>query len=538
VLSGNGRHGWREIAAVERFLKDCERDDIYLDEKKAIKRVQAAKLFRHTADKWYRVPFSLQPFQIFMIINIFGWYNTKTNLRRFQKVYLDISRKNGKTEFAAMLSCLHYYFENLAGSEVYFAATTRDQARIGFETAKTMLKMLRSDSARARSKIRILKNSVTIPSLTSKMQAVSAVANTLDGTRPSITIIDEYHAHPNSKVLKVMETGMINRPEPMMYITTTAGFNKEYPCYHFRQTCSSILKGQIEDDTLFIMIFSMDDEDDWENPKNWHKPNPNWGVTIPIDRLKIKYQSAKNEGPAAVNEFKTKNLNIYTTSNLAFISDAEWMANDNKPKIDKRMPYWGGLDLSSVQDLTSFVLLGEDGSIIPYFFCPQKKIEDRDNKDGVDYRRWHQMGLIQMIRGNAIDERDIKEFIIKKKKEFNIKAVCYDPWKASQIAQELGESRINMVRMDQNYKNFTEVIKEFHKNVLKGNYKHGGHEILRWNNQNVTLKLNPQGNMMFDKTKTKSDKGKIDGMVATIMAEFGRLNAIDKKYKGKGIIKL
>lgn len=538
VLSENGRHGQNEIMAVQRFLNDIERDDIYIDEEIALKRYQAAKLFRHTADKWYRVPFGLQPFQIFMIINSFGWHYTETKKRRFQKVFLDIARKNGKTEFASMLMDLHLYFEHVPGSEGYFAATTRDQASIGFETAKTMMKFLRQDSARARSKLRILTRTVTIPSIQSKMEAISADSKKLDGRKPSYVIIDEYHAHPTSNVLKVMETGMINRPNPMMYITTTAGFNRTYPCYHFRSMCNNLLKGVIEDDTLFPMMFTMDEGDDWKNPENWYKANPNLGVTIPEERLGQKLVSSENEGITAINELKTKNFNIYTSVAETWISDAQWMENNKKPSGDKKQAYWGGLDISTVRDLTAYVLLGEDGSIIPYFWCPQKKIEDRDNKDGVDYRLWHEKGLIKMIRGNAIDQRIIKEDVIRINREYNVKNTMYDPWRLPQMAQELYEKRVPIMKMEQTYKNFTPAIAEMEKNILDSKYRHGGHPILRWMIENTVLKVNPNNNVMFDKSKIKGEKGKIDGIVALGMAEFGRMNEIDKRYKGKGIIKL
>lgn len=538
VLSNNGKHGWREIAAVNRFQNDLTRDDIYLDVKRIKKRLEAAKRIRHTKDKYYQIPFTLQPFQIFCIVNLFGWYYKESGLRRFRKFYFDIARKNGKTEFACMLAVIEWFYSGINGNECYFAATKRDQAAIGFETAKIMLKQLRMDSAYVRSRVRILKNSVTQPGNESKMQAVSADAKTLDGLSPNIGLIDEYHAHPTNQVLKVIETGMGARENPLLMITTTAGFNRNSPCFQYREVCSNVLAEKIDDDRLFPMIFSMDEDDDWEDSNNWYKCNPNLDVTISRDFLESQYNAAKNEGESSINEFKTKNLNIYTSSNISFITDKVWMTNSSEPVINKKMRYWAGLDLSTNKDLTVLTLLGEDGSVIPYFFCPEKKINDRDNRDGVDYAEWFRKGLIIKIPGNAIDKRIIKEKILELHKEFNLNAIIYDPWRATQLAMELHEKRVSILEMGQNYKTYTEVISELEKNALKGLYKHGGHPILRWNNENVMLKLNANGNMMFDKANTKTEGAKIDGMVSLAMAEFGRLNNIDKKYKGRGIIKV
>lgn len=539
VFSDNGRHGDREIKCVERFMSDLERDDIYLDEEIIKKRIGAAKLFRHTSDKWYRVPFGLQPFQIFKIVNSHGWFRTETQLRRFQKVYLDISRKNGKTEDVCMNMGLHFYFEGLPGSEVYFAATTRDQASIGFETTSTMLSFLREDSARARSRIRILSKAITMPMINSKMGAVSSDAKNLDGLKPNFAVIDEFHAHPNSKVIKVIETGMINRPSPLMYITTTAGFNRTYPCFQFREMCTNLLNGIIEDDTLFPMIFTLDDNDDWENPGNWYKSNPNMGVTLTMDRMLEKYNSAKNEGAASINEFKTKNLNIYTSSNVSFIDDNVWMGNSEKPTIDNsKMRFWGGLDLSNNEDLTVLTLLGEDGSVLPFFMCPQEKVENRDNRDGVDYYQWYIDGYIHMIPGKVVDLRFVKTLIINLARKYNIVNICYDPWRSTQIAKELRENKIPMMEMTQNYKNFTECISDLQVSAISGDYKHGGHPIMRWCNDNAAIKYGMNNTMMFDRANTRNRGAKIDGIVSLAMAQFGKTNNINNKFKGSGVVKL
>lgn len=539
VLNNSARHGLFEILAVKRFQKDIASGkwDFRIDEVE--KKFKQAKIFRNTKDRFYGAYFNLQPFQYFALANIFGFYHKNSEKRRFRKYYLDIARKNGKTEFACLIPSIINFFDDIHGQETYFAATKRDQAAIGFETTRVMIKQLMEDSSYARGRVRLFANSISFPITNGVMRAVSSDSKTLDGLNPNCAIIDEFHAHPSNQVLKVMETGIGSRLNPLIIITTTAGFNKNAPCKHYRDMCERILKGDIEDDTLFCQVFAMDEEDDWEDPENWYKPNPNLGVTIEPDFLINMYKAAKNEGASSVNEFMTKNLNVWTSVNIEFIPDKVWMLSAKDPEISDEMPCWGALDLSSTRDLTVYLLLFENGSILPHFFCPQEKIEDRDNSDGVDYRKWYDEGFIEMIPGNTIDNRIIKKRILEINKEFNVKANVYDPWRAAQITQELIEQGVSMLKMNPTYTNFTEAVTELEKNAFNGNYRHGGHPILRWNNENVMLKMNAAGLFMFDKSNTKKAGAKIDGMVALAMAEFARYNKVDdKKYKGSGPVKL
>jgi len=539
VLSGNGRHGWREVAAVERYLRDRQNPKLFFDEELVNRRLKAAKLMRHTKDRFYKIPFTLQPFQIFCIVNIFGFYWVDNGKRRFRRFYFDIARKNGKTEFAVLIGLLLFIFDDVAGAEGYFAATKRDQAAIGFDTCKTMLTLLRQDSKLVAGRTKVSANSITAPKTFGVMRAVSSDAKTLDGLNPLFAIIDEYHAHPTSKVLKVMETGMGARENPLIIITTTAGFNRFGPCKKYRDVCDRILKQTAEDDNIFAMIFSMDEEDDWKDENNWYKCNPNLEVSVSLDYLRAQFVSAVNEGESAIVELKTKNLNSWESTAISFISDEVWMRSKEEPTNSDEMKCWGALDLSTVRDLTVYLLLFEDGSIIPHFFCPAANIEDRDNSDGVDYGQWFADGFIHKIQGNAIDQRVIKEKILEMNSYYNVQANIYDPWRAEQLAQELIEKEVSMIPMSQTYKNFTEPIQEIEKNALNMAYKHGAHPILRWNMENAQLKVNSNGNMMFDKSEAKTEGAKIDGVVALAMAEFGRKHKIeDNSYKGAGPIKL
>lgn len=528
-----------EIKAVKRYLKDREREDLFFDVDLVEKRMKAAEILKHTKDRFNKQKFHLLPYQRFIIANLFGFYWKSTGRRRFKLFYFDISRKNGKTEFAVLLTVLLWYFENVPGAELYFAATKKDQARIGFDMFKIMLTYLKGDSKKAEGDIKILAHEVKHLKNYSICRPVSADHNSLDGLNPLVYLIDEYHAHKTSGVFKVMKSGTVSRENPMGIITTTAGFDKQKPCFKFRLMCDEVLSGIKTDDSLFAMVFAMDKQDDHLDPKNWCKSNPSMGRTLELETLKEEQVSAENEGAVEVNNFLTKNLNVWTSSAFSFISDKVWMRNSAEPTPYKDMPCWAGLDMSSNRDLTCFCLLFEDGSVLPFFFCPKDKIESRGKAvdGGVDYLQWHKDGHIIAIPGESIDHRIVKRHIIELHDKYDIRAVLHDPWHTRQIATELTEDGYEMLEMAQSYRYTTEAVKNLETQALAGGYKHGGHPILRWNNENALLKLgNNDGRML---TKDGESK-KIDGMVALQMAEYGRTVLMEEsnEYSGSGPVKL
>ena len=328
--------------AVARQRHDLERQNtpdfpFYFDEQAAEKAIKTFKLLRHTKGEWAtkRQLFQLQDFQAFEIACVFGWKKQDSGYRRFTRVYSETARKSGKTEKCAGIQAIGI-LEGEGGAEVYSAATTRDQARIVFDASKVMLQGLKSDGFKwakpLKIQARVIKYNDGI------IEALSAEAKTLDGKNPHFVIIDEYHAHPTSDVLNVMETGMGARAQPLLYVITTAGFNIESPCYHMRETALNILRGVKTDESFFAIIYTLDPEDDWEDESVWIKPNPNIGNTPKWDWMREQHQKAKNEGFAKAVEFKTKNLNLWLNQREQWIDDSIYQAcaNDELWKLWKQ----------------------------------------------------------------------------------------------------------------------------------------------------------------------------------------------------------
>lgn len=523
VKSGKIKIGKYAMLAIDRHLADLDKDwDFVFDEARADKAFAFISALRHTKGESAGKRFNIQPFQEFFIKVLFGWQR-KSGGRRFRKAYLEIARKNGKTELAAAIAVYCFLLDNETGAEVYTAATTRDQARIAFETAKVFLKNLKKDSKTFNKLVNVLKYNCNVPSTNTKFEAVSSDADTLDGLNPHCAIIDEYHAHKTSDVLEVMETGMGSRQQPLLLITTTAGFNKESPCYLYRKVMIDILENRKTDDTVFPLLFCLDDGDDWQDKNNWTKSNPNLGITPYMDYMENQYQKALNEGASKQVQFLTKNLNVWTSTSSvwipqSYIDETRLYLNDDQ--LLGKLCY-AGLDLASTRDICALVLCFpvQDGldkvHIKSYYFCPEDNIKERTLRDGVPYLQWQMDGHLIMTEGNVTDYDYIKSKVIEITKKYRIECIAFDRWNASQLVIHLTNDGANMKPFGQGFISMSAPTKEIEKLFLSCSITHDGNPVLEWMLTNVILRLDPAGNVKIDKGKSTE---KVDGPVAMVMA--------------------
>ena len=524
VISGRLNIGTYARLAVERHLKDLENSswEYCYSEAMANRAYGFISALRHTKGEFAGQRFNIQPFQEFFIKVLFGWQR-KDGGRRFRKAYLEIARKNGKTELAAAIAVYCFLCDNETGAEVYTAATTRDQARIAFETSKVFLKQLKTDSKTFNKLVNVLKYNCNVPNTNSKMESVSADADTLDGLNPHCAIIDEYHAHKTSDVLEVMETGMGSRTQPLLLITTTAGFNRESPCYQFRKVMVDILEGRKIDNSVFPLLFCLDEGDDWQDKKNWTKSNPNLGVTPYISYMDDQYQKALNEGAAKQIQFMTKNLNVWTTTSSVWISNSyieqTRLFISDEQLINKKC--FAGLDLASTRDIAALVLCfpiqaGLDKPHIKsYFFCPEDNVRERSLSDGVPYVQWAQDGHLIMTEGNVTDYDFIKSKVIELTNKFKIECIAFDRWNASQLVIQLTNDGANMKPFGQGFISMSAPTKEVEKLFLSNEITHDANPVMEWMLTNVMLRFDPAGNIKIDKAKSTE---KVDGPVAMVMA--------------------
>jgi len=521
---------WVKLA-VERHLKDLERDDIYFDEESAVKFLKFSSLCRYTkgelAKQKKRIEFS--PQQLFRYWNIFGW-KKKDGTRRFRKIYVEVARKNGKSEEGAVVCAYMLLKDGEHGAEIYTAATKHDQAKIVFDAAKEMIRKLREDSATVRELTTMGVLNVAVLSTNSKLEPISSRSEKQDGLNPHLGVIDEYHAHSSSDLLEVIQTGMGSRSQPLLLIITTAGFEKQYPCYtEERATAIDILSGVKQDDSFFAVIYTLDEGDDWRDESVWIKANPNIGITPTWEFMRQQCQQAINQGVIKEVQFKTKNLNIWTDSSMAWINNETWMAcKGEMPDLTGRECY-AGLDLAAVSDMNAYVLVfpnGDDFYIKPYFWLPRGVIEAKG--DHIDYRRWVNEGLIKVIDGDVIDQRIILNDILDIHKQYNVKSFAFDRFMAfNGLIQGLNEEGINGYEFGQGFRSMSEPTKDLEVLVKSNKIMHDGNGVLAWQMSNVELETDPADNV---KPSKKKSRNKIDGVVALVMA-LGCYHALNSEKK-------
>lgn len=535
--------------AVKRHLDDLkrmgEKDFEYtFDQKKADKAIKFISLLRHTKGEFARQLFGLQPWQAFIIECLFGWVDVKTGFRRFTKAYAEVPRKNGKSEFGAAIKVYTFIADNEYGAEVYTAATKKDQAKFCYKAAENMIRQLSKESAIVKKAIKLTTNNVSIAATNSFMRPLASDSDTEDGANPHCAIIDEYHAHPTDGMVKVIETGMGSRRQPLMFIITTAGYNRYSPCYTYRQNVVNILSGITVNDATFGIIFTLDDDDDWADESKWIKSNPSIGRTPYWRAIRNQYKNAETEGSTAEIEFKTKNLNIWTGTAETWIQQKYITAcrlhhaesTLSKPKYQKSLQSSTGLvaalDLSSVRDTTSLSFYDvQNREFETHIFIPQQKYNDRKNRDGISYREVKKHGFLHVTDGNVIDYGYIKEVLEKKAMTNEIAAIAYDPFNSSQLVVELSELGFNMVQFRQGFLTMSPATKALEKAIVAGTIGIIYSPLIEYMFSNTALKRDPAGNVKPDKQKST---GRIDGVVSMIMA-YGIAMHPDYKDVGQSI---
>lgn len=489
------------------------------DKKKADHAVAFIQNLKHTKGKWDGKPFFLLPWQEQIVRDIFGIVNAEGK-RQFRSAYIEIPKKNGKSELAAAIALYLLYGDGEASAEVYSCANDRSQASIVFDVAKRMVE--KSPALLKRSKIAAATKRIVNYRNAGFYQVLSAETGTKHGLNISGLVFDEIHAQPNRKLYDVMTKGSGDaREQPLFFIITTAGTDKESICYELHTKALDIMNGRKIDHSFYPVIYGLSDEDDWNDEANWYKANPSLGYTISIDRVRDAYRDAL-ENPAEENVFKQLRLNIWTNSTVVWIPEHIYERGNlpiNPAELEGRDCY-AGLDLSSTSDITALVLVfpprteNEKYIVLPFFWLPKETLELRCRRDHVLYDVWQRQGYILTTEGNVIHYGFIERFIERLGEKYHIIEIAYDRWNATQMVQNLEDMGFTMVPFGQGFKDMSPPSKELYKLLMEGNINHGGNPVLKWMAQNVVMRQDPAGNIKPDKERSVE---KIDGIVALIM---------------------
>lgn len=336
-------------------------------------------------------------------------------------------------------------------------------------------------------------------------------------------VFDELHTQPNRELWDVLTKGSGDaRRQPLHVAITTAGNNRQSICYEIHNKAIDILAGRRSDPSFYPVVYSMSTEDDWSDEANWYKCNPSLGYTIQIDAMRRAYADAQ-ENPAEEAVFRQLRLDQWVGSSVAWIPDHILKRGEVpfSPDALAGRECYGGIDLSSSDDISAFVLVfppeteGGKYVILPYFWVPEDTVPLRVRRTSFPYDTWIARGFMAATPGNIIDYGYIKETILDACRTYRVKEIAYDPWHAQQLTMDLINEGLEMVEMRQGWKSMSPPSKEFYELMMKGGITFGANPVFKWMCQNVVTEKDPAGNIKPAKNKSKE---KIDGVVAAIMA--------------------
>lgn len=536
------KHRW----ACERFLRDVqhaktEEFPYVFDEEKAQRFFNWAHLHRHTKGVLAGEPIDFVPIQRFIFGNVYGWVHQDTGLRRFRRAYWQVARKNAKSQSLAIVGDYELMALGEPMSEVYIGATKTLQAKIIYNEVVAMLKRCPLLTGKWHESYGAIKH----PKSDSILRALSKDdGKTGDGLNPQCGLIDEYHAHPTDEILEVINTGMVARRQPLLFIITTAGNNFGGPCYRVEYPLvEKILNPAIDFDVVdyFCMVNELDRDDegnlidDVKNEDCWVKANP-IAAAYPegLANIRSKLDSAI-ESPEKMESFLTKNMDLWVNqSAMSYIDMAKWKergAITELPVDPYGYDVYVGVDLSRRIDLTAAALvmpLDDDGTtryfVRAHGFIPEETIAAHEKTDKIPYRAWARAGYLTITPGDVVDYRFISTWIREQVDTLgvNLREVCYDPYNATHFAQELDAQGIMTVEVRQGMRTLSEPTKAFREEAYRDNILHEPNPLLDWAISNAVTKRDHNENIMLDKEKSTN---RIDPIAAVINA-FSRAHVM------------
>lgn len=510
---------WTKLAC-QRQLDDLARwsgrnGEYWFDAESAEYVCNFAECFKHIKGRGFAgKEIRLEPFQQFTYSSVFGW-KREDGTRRFRTAYNEWPRKNAKSTSTAPVGLYLLAADEEPGSEVYSAATTRDQAKIVFEVAQRMAD--RDAEFRGRFGVEVRAHAITVEDTASIFKALSAEGDTLDGLNVHGGLIDELHAHPTRKVFDVIETGMGARTQALLWLITTAGVNLAGICYEQRSYLMKILEGVAKDESYWGMIYSIDEGDDPFDEQSWRKANPNYGVSVFPAYLQDKARKAQ-QLPSALNNFLTKHLDVWCQADNPWMDMQAWhRAADRSLKIEDFAsdPCWITLDLASKRDLAALSFTFRRGQHYYHFgryYLNEEAIEESSN---AMYSGWEREGRLQVTDGNVTDFEQIEADVIDHIKRYRVVRVGADPNQFNYFGQRLAKQFPNkIVEIPQHVNQISPAMKEMEALVHQGRYHHDGNPVMTWNISNVVASPKP-GEQIFPTKQTPENK--IDAAVAAIM---------------------
>jgi phage terminase large subunit-like protein len=494
-----------------------------------------ARHLRHVKGEWAGQPILLAPWQREDIIE--PLFNTvrPDGLRRYRTCYVEIPRKQGKSTLASALALFLLYADGEPGADIVSAAADRAQAAIVFDAARQMVEADPVLSALTQ----VYRRELVVPSTGSSYKVISSEAYSKHGLHLSAAIVDELHAHESRDLLDVLQTSTGARRQPLMFIITTAGFDRTSVCWQEHEHAEKVRAGVIDDPTYLPVVYGATTDDDWTSAETWARANPSLGTTIKQDYLEQECRRAK-ELPAYENAFKRLHLNIWTENETRWLPMDKWDACRAAvdPEALRGRRCFIGVDLSSTKDLSALVAIFPDDEggydVLADFWLPQHMLTDRVKRHGV-FNAWASSGHLQLTEGNVIDHGVIERRIREYGERYQVERIGIDPWNATQMLAKLQADGLPAMPIAQTLGSLTAATKALEAIVLEGHLRHGGHPILRWCAANVTVEQDHNENIKPSKKKSSE---RIDGVSALVNALAVALPVVslNSVYEGRGVL--
>ena len=515
------------VNACRRQIQDLKRQKTadfpyYFDPESADRVCTFAELLKNIKGPSAGEHLQLEPWQCFFITTVFGWKKTENGRRRFNFVYLEVPRGNGKSTLSSAIALYMLCADGELSADVYSFATTRDQARIVFDDAKAMAQQSKQELADAFG-LKILNNSLLIPEKNCKFLPKASEDSTNEGLNSHFACMDELHAHKTRKLFDVVTKSLGKRAQSLFWTITTAGGSIDCICYEQHQIILKILDGTVRDDHKFGLIYSVDPADDWKTDAALQKSNPNWNH---LDHDVITSErAAALVSPAAENDYKTKRLNVWVQAAAAWISLKQWqkcIQHDVRLEDFSGSECVYGLDLATKLDVTAAVRVfwRPDADnvlhyyVFPEFWLPEDTVQASRN---ASYPGWANSGLFHLSPGSVTDYNDIGRYLMTDTRDYQCLGVGYDPWNCTQLAQTLSAEGIEMYEVVQGPKTLSEPMKFVEQLSMQNRIHFDGNPVFLWMLTNVTVKPDRNDNIYPRKERNEN---KIDGVFAMLSAFY------------------
>ena len=507
--------------AANHIIKFAERECCHVEGELAGQLVR----LEHWQKRWLR--------------RLFGWKHRDTGQRRFRVFYLEIARKNGKSLLASIIALYLLVADKEPGAKVVSAAADREQAALVYETAAKMVQA----NPRLTSMLVLYRRTMFTHDRLNKYEVLSADVSNKHGKNLSGIVVDELHAQPGRHLVDVLKTSTGARRQPLQVYLTTAGDDKNSVCWEYHVKARSIIAGLIEDESFLAVIYSLDDGDDWKEPSNWYKANPNIDVSIKRDYLEQEFANAL-ASPSYENTFKRLHLCQWTEQETRWLPVEHWEACQAAADFDWSTldgeECFGGVDLGQSSDLSALVLAfprGQDVYIKQYLWTPEDAVEFRAKQGLADYNAWVNYGWLETTQGQITDHDKIRETILELNDRYYIRRMGIDRPTATQLGVQLEKDGVDVVMLSQTFKSLGPATKRLEELLLSTRLRHDGNPVMRWMFANIAIVTDGEGNVRISKKKSRE---KIDGISALVNAISQLLlfadEGGDSVYNQRGIV--